>query len=159
MREDLAKEKKAEPVPFFTPTKEFLKQVRSFRVTGRLRVGRHWQLLTGRMCANVTDLRWHWLWHDHWHLRLCDDPPGPLPASLRRYWQEEADAAANPDHNRVIRVGAETRKTGVVKDKHGNIIGAQRTGTVWQVSFCQSELESSGFRAVTVLVLSVAPSR
>jgi hypothetical protein len=38
--------------------------------------------------------------------------------------QEDAEAASNPDHNKVIRVGAETRRTGVVKDKHGNIIGA-----------------------------------
>lgn len=40
--------------------------------------------------------------------------------------QEEAEAASNPDHNKVVRVGAETRRTGVVKDKHGNIIGACR---------------------------------
>lgn len=38
MKEDLAREKKAEPVPFFTPTKEFLKKVRNLRVYFKLQV-------------------------------------------------------------------------------------------------------------------------
>ena len=38
--------------------------------------------------------------------------------------QEEAEAANNPDHDRVINVGAKTKKTGIVRDKRGNIIGA-----------------------------------
>jgi hypothetical protein len=44
--------------------------------------------------------------------------------------QEEALAESNPDHGRVIRVAAETWKTGIVRDKRGQFIGTISAGGV-----------------------------
>jgi hypothetical protein len=44
--------------------------------------------------------------------------------------QEELLAETNPDYNRVVRVAEEGRRSGIVRDKRGNIVGTISSGGV-----------------------------
>jgi hypothetical protein len=44
--------------------------------------------------------------------------------------QEELLAETNPDYDRVVRVAEEGRRTGIVRDKRGHIVGTISSGGV-----------------------------
>jgi hypothetical protein len=49
--------------------------------------------------------------------------------------QEEEEGKNNPDFNRPIRINEHSKKTGIVRDKKGNIIGAFRKRGCMAVRF------------------------
>lgn len=56
--------------------------------------------------------------------RVRRDLRGGHSQCVRVCVQEEELAKENPDFNRAIRVNEYSKKTGIVRDKRGNIIGA-----------------------------------
>lgn len=53
-----------------------------------------------------------------------------LRFDLHTLLQEELLAETNPDYDRVVRVAEEGRRTGIVRDKRGHIVGTISNGGV-----------------------------